>query len=265
MRHARRRRRPACSRPIQRAEREDSIADWLDAHGLPAALATSLSETAVTLDSLDRISTAVEGPALDAVLRWAAAGCSVRQLASEIQDAATRISGLVQAVKGFTHMDQATVAEPMDLAGHLGNTITILRSKARGKAVAVSVDVEPDLPPVRGVPAELNQVWVNLIDNALDAAPQGGNVTVSAARRDALVDVHVLDDGAGIPADIQERIFDPFFTTKDVGKGTGLGLDIVRRLVERHDGDIDVTSVPGRTQFTVSLPIANPQATERQP
>lgn len=244
--------------PIQRAEREDAIADWLDAHGLPSALATSLSETAVTLDSLDRIGAAVEGPALDAVLRWAAAGCSVRQLASEIQDAATRISGLVQAVKGFTHMDQATVAEPMDLAGHLGNTITILRSKARGKAVAVSVDVEPDLPRVRGFVGELNQVWANLIDNALDAVPEGGRVDVTVRRQRQRVVVSIIDNGPGISPEVRARMFDPFFTTKSVGKGTGLGLDIVRRLLPHNDAEIDVESTPGHTEFRVTLPVADP-------
>ena len=249
---------PGVLSPIQRAEREDTIADWLDAHGLPAALATSLSETAVTLDSLDRISTAVEGPALDAVLRWAAAGCSVRQLASEIQDAATRISGLVQAVKGFTHMDQATVAEPMDLAGHLGNTITILRSKARGKAVAVSVDVEPDLPRVRGFVGELNQVWANLIDNALDAVPEGGRVDVTVRRQRQRVVVAIIDNGPGIPPEVRARMFDPFFTTKPVGQGTGLGLDIVRRLLKHNGAEIDVESTPGHTEFRVTLPVADP-------
>ena len=137
--------------PLQRAEREEAIGDWLDDHDLDSGIAASLAETAVTLDALDRIADAVEGAALDAVLRWAAAGCSVRELASEIQDAAMRISGLVQAIKGFTHMDQATVAESMDLALNLGNTITILRSKARAKSIAVTVEVEPELPRVRGL------------------------------------------------------------------------------------------------------------------
>ena len=166
--------------PLQRAEREDAMADWLDDHGLDSGSAIALADTAVTFDALDSIAAAVKGPALDAVLRWAAAGCSVRELASEIQDAAVRISGLVQAIKGFTHMDQATVAEPLDLAFNLGNTVTILRSKARAKSVSVSIDIEPDLPPVRGFVGELNQIWANLIDNALDAVGESGRVEVIA-------------------------------------------------------------------------------------
>ncbi len=251
--------------PIQRAEREEAIGDWLDDHGLDSGIAASLAETAVTLDALDRIANAVEGTALDAVLRWAAAGCSVRELATELQDAATRISGLVQAIKGFTHMDQATVAESMDLALNLGNTVTILKSKARAKSVAVTVDVEPELPQVRGFVGELNQVWANLIDNALDAVEHGGRVDVRARRQRQRVVVSIVDNGTGIPPEVQARIFDPFFTTKPVGKGTGLGLDIVRRLLTHNDGDIDVDSTPGHTEFRVSLPLADDVGTQPRP
>lgn len=248
--------------PMQRAEREEGMADWLDGHGLDSGIAIALADTAVTFDALDRIAEAVKGPALDAVLRWAAAGCSVRELASEIQDAAMRISGLVQAIKGFTHMDQATVAEPLDLAFNIGNTVTILRSKARAKSVAVSIDIESGLPPVRGFVGELNQIWANLIDNALDAVGDGGRVAVIARRQRQRVAVSVVDNGPGIPSDVQARMFDPFFTTKPVGKGTGLGLDIVRRLLTHNDAEIEVESAPGRTEFRVTLPIAETGVTE---
>ena len=242
--------------PIQQAEREDAIADWLTDHGLDAGIAGPLAETAVTLDALDRIAEAVGGPPLDAALRWTAAGCSVRGIASEIQEAAMRISGLVMAIKGFTHMDQATVAEPVDLTLSLGNTVTVLKSKARAKSVAVEVNVEPGLPRVRGFGGELNQIWANLIDNALDAVPDSGRVEVTANRERQRVVVRVVDNGAGIPPEIRERLFEPFFTTKPVGKGTGLGLDIVRRLVSHNDAEIEVETAPGRTEFRVSLPLA---------
>lgn len=242
--------------PIQQAEREDAIADWLADHGLDAAIAEPLAETAVTLEALDRLAETVSGPPLDAVLRWAAAGSSVRGLAAEIQEASRRVSGLIQAIKGFTHMDQATVAEPVDLTLNLGNTITVLKSKARAKSIAVAVTVEPDLPRVRGFVGELNQIWSNLIDNALDAVPDAGRVDVTANRERERVVVRVIDNGPGIPAEIRARIFEPFFTTKPVGRGTGLGLDIVRRLVMHNDAEIDVESRPGRTEFRVSLPLA---------
>jgi signal transduction histidine kinase len=193
--------------PIEESEREEAIADWLDDHGLDIATAETLSETAATFEALDLLAKQVDGPPLNAVLRWAAAGCSVRALASEIQDAAMRISGLVTAIKGFTHMDQATVAEPVDLVQGLGNTVAVLKSKARAKSVAVVVDVEPGLPRVLGFVGELNQIWANLIDNALDAVPESGRIEVLASRERQRVVVRIVDNGTGIPAAIRERIF----------------------------------------------------------
>jgi signal transduction histidine kinase len=242
--------------PIEESEREEAIADWLDDHGLDTAAAEALAETAVTLEALDLLARQVDGPALNAVLRWAAAACSVRTLASEIQDAAMRISGLVTAIKGFTHMDQATVAEPVDLVQGLANTVAVLKSKARAKSAAVVIDVEPGLPRVLGFVGELNQIWANLIDNALYAVPESGRVDVLANREHHRVVVRIVDNGPGIPAAIRDRIFEPFFTTKAMGEGTGLGLDIVRRLVRHNDGEISVESAPGRTEFRVVLPLA---------
>jgi signal transduction histidine kinase len=242
--------------PIQQAEREDAIADWLADHGIDDAIAGPLAETSVTLDALDRVAAAVSGPALSAVLGWAAAGCSVRGIALEIQEAAMRISGLVMAIKGFTHMDQATVAEAVNLRLSLANTIAVLKSKARSKSVAITVDVEPNLPSVCGFVGELNQIWANLIDNALDAVSDSGRVEVTANCERRRVVVRVVDNGAGIPAEIRGRLFEPFFTTKPVGKGTGLGLDIVRRLAIHNDAEIEVETAPGRTEFRVSLPLA---------
>jgi signal transduction histidine kinase len=241
--------------PVQQAEREEAIADWLTDQGLDPAEADALADTPVTIESLNELAAAVRGPALEVVLRWAASGCAVRSLASEIQEAAMRISGLVTAIKGFTHMDQAMIAEPVDLAQSLANTVTVLRAKARQKSAAVSIELEAGLPYVRGFAGELNQMWGNLIDNALDAVGDSGHVEVKASRVGGRVFVCIVDDGPGIPAPIRERIFDPFFTTKPMGQGTGLGLDIVRRLVRHNDGSIEVDSQPGRTEFRVSLSV----------
>jgi signal transduction histidine kinase len=242
--------------PIERAERAEAIEDWLADRGLEIAVAEMLADTGVNFEALDMLARAIDGPALNAVLTWIAYGCSVRSLASEIQDAAMRISGLVLAIKGFTHMDQAAVAEPVDLVRGLTDTVTVLRAKARAKSATVAVQAEPGLPRARGFAGELNQIWANLIDNALDAIPEMGRVDVTASHEDRRVVVRVIDNGAGIPAQIRERIFDPFFTTKAMGQGTGLGLDIVRRLVRHNDGEISVESQPGRTQFRVALPLA---------
>ena len=146
-------REPGVRSPIEQAEREEAIANWLSDHGLDIAVAEALADTAVTFEALDLLARAVDGPALDAVLRWGAAGCAVRSLALEIQDSAVRISGLVAAIKGFTHMDQATVAEPVDLIEGLSNTIAVLRSKARARSAAVVVEAEPELPRCAASPA----------------------------------------------------------------------------------------------------------------
>jgi signal transduction histidine kinase len=240
--------------PIEQAAREEAIAEWLAAHGVDEALADTLAETGVTVEALDGIAAAISGPALAPVMQWAGAGCSVHRLASEIQEAAMRISGLVAAIKGFTHLDQAPVPEPVDLRQGLANTIAVLQSKARKKSAAVVMQVDPDLPRVYGFAGELNQIWANLIDNALDAVTESGRVVVTAARDGRRVAVRVRDNGSGIRAEIRDRIFDPFFTTKPVGQGMGLGLDIVRRLVVHNAGGISVESEAGRTEFCVQLP-----------
>ena len=243
--------------PIQQAEREEAFADWREEHGLDVALSETLADTPVESDALDRLAAALDAQALGAALRSAASGCAVRALASEIQEASNRIAGLVVAIKGFTHMDQAMVAEPVDVLQSVRNTVAVLRAKARGKSAAVDVSIAPDLPRVRGFAGELNQIWANLIDNALDAIPEAGRVEVRAQREGARVVVRVVDNGPGIPADALQRIFDPFYTTKAMGLGSGLGLDIVRRLVEHNDADISVDSQPGHTEFRVALPIAD--------
>jgi signal transduction histidine kinase len=241
--------------PIDRADREDELGAWLDAHGLDAVVAGSLADTCVTREALDALARVVNGPALDAAIRWTAARTSAPALAAEIEQATSRIYQLVAAVKGFTYMDRATVPEPVDVARGLTDTLHVLGAKAQAKAVGMRMRVETDLPPVRGYGGELNQVWANLLDNALDAATERGEVEVSARREGAHVLVRVVDDGPGIPAEIASRVFDPFFTTKPLGQGTGLGLDIVRRLVRHNDGEVELESRPGRTEFRVRLPV----------
>jgi len=163
----------------------------------------------------------------------------------------------VSAVKRFTNMDRPTVAEPASLAGALADTVMVLGAKARDKSIAVTLDVPPDLPLVPAYGGELNQVWSNLIENALDATGVAGTVVVSARADGRTVVVRVADDGPGITAENRARIFDPFFTTKPVGQGTGLGLDIARRIVRRHDGQIEFDSRPGHTEFRVILPASS--------
>ena len=241
------------SSPLERADREDALAGWLERHGVDVTAAEALADSAVTLDALDELAKVLQGQTLEATLRWLVAGCATYQLATQIETAATRIHNLVAAVKGFTYMDQATMPKPVDIGQGLSDTLAVLNAKARGKSVKVSLDVEAGLPRVPGFGGELNQVWANLVDNALDAASR--EVAVSASRRGPSVVVSIVDDGPGLPPAIRERIFDPFFTTKPVGQGTGLGLDIARRLVLKHHGEIEVESRPGHTEFRVVLPL----------
>jgi len=242
--------------PLEQLDREEAIAEWLANHGLDTVCAGTLADTEVTLESLNLLVATVERPALDAMVRWTASGCAVRSLASKIQDCSMHISSLVTAVKGFTHMDQANVSEPVNLGPGLRNAVAVLNSKACEKLVVVRLELEPGLPKARGFAGELTQIWGILLDNALDAVASGGRVEVLAVRENQNVVVRIIDDGPGITEEVRDRIFDPFFTTKPQGHGTGLGLDIVRRLVRHNDGAIDFESRPGRTEFRVRLPIA---------
>jgi signal transduction histidine kinase len=240
--------------PLEQADREDDMVAWLERHGADTRSGEALAESAVTLESLDELLPVLEGRALDVALQWLAAGCAARALVSQIESGAVRIHTIVAAVKGFTFMDEA-VPMPVDLGVGLSDTLTMVQNKAKGKSVGISLDVEPGLPSVLGYGGELNQVWLNLVDNAVDAVPNGGRVEISASRQNDAVVVRVADNGPGIPDAIRDRIFDPFFTTKPQGQGTGLGLDVSRRLVRKHDGVIDVDSGPGGTEFRVTLPL----------
>jgi signal transduction histidine kinase len=240
---------------MQRADDEDALGDRLADLGATANWAVPLADAGVKPSALDLLAQSMSGETLDAALRWVTACYTLHALSHEIETAASRIYDLVSNIKGFTYMDRALAPEAVDVRKGLNDTLPMLGAKIRAKAAHVTMDLPADLPRAHAVGAELNQVWMNLIENALDAIPDGGHVIVTAGREMDRVVVRVTDDGAGIPADIMNRIFDPFFTTKEVGKGTGLGLDIVRRILKRHDGEIDVESKPGFTQFRVMLPM----------
>jgi signal transduction histidine kinase len=242
--------------PLERADREDEISEWLLAHGADGSAVDALAETSVTVEALDELAEVMEGDALDAALDWVAAGCSVRTLAQESERAGSKISELVGAMKRLTHMDRAPVAELIEVEQGLRDTLMVLGHKARDKSLSLKMEVAPGLPRVRAIGGELEQVWMNVLDNALDAVDLGGHVTVTAKPEGYALVVRVVDDGPGIPPDDQRRIFDPFFTTKAPGEGTGLGLDIARGHLRRYGGEIDFDSRPGRTEFRVTLPLA---------
>jgi signal transduction histidine kinase len=239
--------------PLELSDREDELVEWLARHECDPAHAAQLAAIGVTTQVLDTMAREASGDTLDAALRWVVACSLTGALAAEIGQAATRIHDLVTAVKKFTYMDNLAGPEVVDVEAGLRDTMAVLASKANAKGVSVTLTAEPNLPRLSAVGSELNQVWMSLIENALDAIEESGNVHISVGVRSEWMEVCVVDDGPGIAPEILPHIFDPFFTTKPPGQGAGLGLETARRLVRRHRGDISVESRPGRTEFRVSL------------
>ena len=241
--------------PLEAADSEDALADWLDEHGVSGVPVEQLAASGIVPSDVETLNAAIGTDRIGPVLTHISAGQTARRLAEEINSAATRVHALVDAVKGFTYMDQQAALKPIEISRGLSDTITVLGAKARAKSVEVRLEVPKDLPPVDGYGGELNQVWLNLLDNAIDAAPKG-HVRVTANAESGKVVVRIIDDGHGISAEVLARIFDPFFTTKSVGEGTGLGLDIARRIVDHHHGEIDVTTNEHGAEFRVTLPVS---------
>ncbi|MFF5176190.1 ATP-binding protein [Micromonospora sp. NPDC000089] len=245
---------PALS-PMAVSDAEDELADWLDERGLAAPwdLAPILVAGGLDTEWLDRVEATVGAPDLESAVRWLAYTVDTEQLMGEIDDAVTRISTLVGAAKQYSQLDRAPY-QVVDVHDLLVATLVMLKAKIP-EGVRVVKEFDRDLPPIPAYAAELNQVWTNLIDNALSAMDGTGTLTLRTGRAGDLLAVEIGDTGPGIPEAIRPRIFEPFFTTKPVGEGTGLGLDISYRIVvNKHHGDIRVDSVPGATVFRVLLP-----------
>ncbi|MEY9856193.1 signal transduction histidine kinase [Catenulispora sp. GAS73] len=241
--------------PLAISDREDAMADWLDDRGVEDGwqLAPTFVQAGLEAEALDRIAEGVDDGVLPAVLSWLARSLETEGLTAEIEEATHRVSDLVGAAKQYSQLDRASQQE-VDVHELLDSTVTMLAGKIPPE-VHVVKDYGTGLPKVPAYPAELNQVWTNLIDNAVAAMADGGTLTISTSLDRQQLVVEFRDTGPGVPDDIKERIFEPFFTTKPVGKGTGLGLDISWRIVvSRHHGDLSVESVPGDTRFRVRLP-----------
>jgi signal transduction histidine kinase len=238
---------------LERADREEEILAWLEAHGASPVCASTIADAPVELEDLERLATSLPSPALDVALRWLSSHRLAKSLAEDIERTADRISGLVGAIKRFTYMDHLAAPEAVDVEPGLRDTLEVLAAKARSKQVRISVDLPDDLPAVRANGGELNQIWLNLLDNALDACAESGRIEIRGERTLQGVVIRVIDDGPGVSPEILPHIFDPFVTTKAPGQGTGLGLDIARRLARSFHGDITVESRPGRTEFAVTL------------
>ena len=242
--------------PLARSDREEEIADWLEERGVEDAwdLAPILAAADLDTERLERLTSELggEGGELSGGLGWLGTTLELTSLADEVGLSVGRISELVRAMKEYTYMDRAAYVET-DVREGLENTLTILGHKLKG--ATVEREYEEDLPKIWANAGELNQVWTNLIDNAADAVDGRGHIVVRAFREKGRVVVEIVDGGPGIPREMQNRVFEPFFTTKEIGEGTGLGLDIVRRIVAGHGGEIIFDSEPGETRFAVRLPI----------
>jgi signal transduction histidine kinase len=246
---------------LTQSDREEEVADWLDGRNVADGwkLAPTLVQAGMDVAALDGLAAQTPAEALGDVLLWLGATLDASSLAGQIEQSTTRISELVQSVKAYSYMDQDGLQEA-DIHEGLDSTITMLGHKFRKKHITVEREYDRGIPRLDVYGSSLNQVWTNLLDNAIDAVGEGGKIIVRTAFESDRVLVEICDNGSGIPEDVQDRIFEPFFTTKAVGAGTGLGLEISRRIIAgQHKGEIRVTSEPGDTRFSVRLPLhANP-------
>jgi len=245
--------------PLMQIDLEEEMADWLEEYDIANGrkLASTLVAGGLDVDQLEAISGQVPNNILGDVLTWLGLTLAELNALNVLDNSTTRISKLILAFKAYSYMDQPHLRkEDVDLHEGLEDTLTILGYKLRKNSVPIVREYASNLPRVRANGSALNQVWTNLIDNAIDALGAQGIIWVRTSAEKDHVFVEIADNGSGIPSEIQRRIFDPFFTTKEIGKGTGIGLNLVHRIVvAEHNGDIHCFSEPGCTSFRVSLPI----------
>lgn len=244
---------------MERSACEDDLVDWMEDHGIENALemAENFVEFGFDEDDFEFFKEYIPELYLNPVLNWINNNLITEKMVTDIQEASKRIASLVSSVKNFTHMDRANDKHLNNVHDGIRNTITMLNHKLKKSGVELIENFESDLPEAMIFVSELNQVWTNLIDNALDVLESTENpkLEIRTLSENGFIKVHIIDNGPGIPEEIKSRIFDPFFTTKELGKGTGLGLDVVNRIVQQHNGRVSVDSKPGRTDFEVCFPI----------
>jgi signal transduction histidine kinase len=241
---------------LEQSDREDAISTWLDDHGIEESwkFSANLVEAGMDAPALEQLLGEIPRTALVDVLARVNSQLAAAKLASEIKTSTARISELVGAIKEYSYMDQASI-QKVDIHKGLETTLLILKYKLRKKNITVTRDYAENLPQIKAYGSELNQVWTNLIVNAVDAMSEGGKLKVRTKLEPSDILVEIRDNGTGIPAGVKSRIFEPFFTTKPVGDGTGLGLDTVARIVRKHRANIRFESKPGDTCFQVRLPL----------
>ncbi len=242
---------------LQQSEREDELITWMDEKGVEESwyMAETFVKTGLDIADLASVADKVPQKALSDVLAWLEATLNADRLLKEIENASARISQIVDSVRVYTHMDQASDRQWVNLHTGIESTLTMLSHKLNSKQIQIVRTFDQHLPQVRGIITELNQLWTNLIDNAIDAMNNGGRLEIITHREGEFALVKITDNGTGIAPEIMAKIFDPFFTTKEIGKGTGLGLDIANRIVMNHGATIKVESKRGNTQFIINFPL----------
>lgn len=241
--------------PLERSDRQNDIERWLDQKGLedPWEIAPVLVDSGMDRKELEQILLDLEKGQLAAVVTWLGKSFMVYSLLAEIHEGTKRISEIVKSLKVYVYLDQAPIQE-VDIHEGLENTLVILRNKLK-QGITVRREYSSTLPRIQAYGSELNQVWTNIIDNAIDAMDGKGELVIRTHARGEWVLIEIEDTGPGIPMEILDKIFSPFFTTKPVGKGTGLGLNISYNIIQKHGGEIKVFSKPGKTRFQVFLPV----------
>ena len=244
--------------PMQRMEKEDEINDWLDDNGCDtnSEMAITFTDAGFTVDDLASLKNGTTGEAFKSLLHWLENLLSSELLINDLEDASGRITELVSAIKSHVHMDRSGTLHVTDIHKDIEDTLILLGYKIRDKNIKVVKNFCDNMPGIEAYSGELNQVWTNLIDNAIFAVSENGEIRIETVCDIKTVTVRVIDNGTGIPKDILSRIFDPFFTTKKVGEGTGIGLDLVKSVIDRHNGNVKVKSVKGRTEFVLNFPVA---------
>jgi len=243
---------------LEKSSLEDELTDWLMEHEIDDyTFAEILVDYGFTVADLDYLAEIPPDYALVPVFKWLSYHLTTSKIVKEIAEASTRISELVGAVKNFSHMDRGGDKQYINIHTGLESTLTMLNYKLKKASVEVVRDFAPDLPLAKALAGELNQVWTNIIDNAIDAMAANGKgiLTINTKKERNSVVVTITDNGPGISEEISSMIFDPFFTTKEIGKGTGLGLDVVMRIIDQHHGSVKLKSEPGNTSFIVCIPI----------
>jgi signal transduction histidine kinase len=241
---------------MERSEKEDELADWLEDHGSEDGYeqAEVLVDFCMELDTIKRIHNIIGDDYFLGVLDWIINVLTTEKMVGEIEEASQRVEELVTSVKGYTHMDRAPEKTQANLHKGIDNTLIMLKHKLKKNNVQVNQQYCDDCPQPEIFVSEMNQVWTNLIDNAADAMPDGGELTIRTEYDNDLF-IYITDTGHGIPEEVVGRIFDPFFTTKEIGQGTGMGLEVTQRIIDQHNGRITVESSPKGTTFKVCLPI----------